>query len=192
MIVLYGTRWSIAVSSEEHIAKIQGSFQYGSMSYENYDENYPQVFTEVMRAIHTVLPSARIEHVGSTAIPGLGGRRVLDIVIAAPRESHDDIVSRLLGIGFVISPLKHMQPMLTGSIRYHDKDYPMLLYVLPEDSQIYQGWIAFRMYMKQHPEEIQNYAEVKQKAIADGKTNGWSYQQAKTPYLEELVKRIEQ
>ena len=67
----------------------------------------------------------------------------------------------------------------------------MLLYIMPEGSEIFRGWLAFRAYMRQHPEEIQNYVEVKKKAIEEGKTDGWSYQQAKTPYLESLVKKME-
>ncbi len=180
------------MSSEENIARIQSGLQWGAISYEDYDENYPRVFAEVAKAIRSVLPSAQVEHVGSTAVPGLGGRRVLDIVIPAERARHDEVVTKMLSIGFVKSPLTHIQPMLAGSIQYNGKDYPMLLYILPEDSEIYQGWIVFRAYMKQHPEEVQDYAEVKKKAIAAGKTDGWSYQRAKTPYLESLVKRIEQ
>jgi GrpB-like predicted nucleotidyltransferase (UPF0157 family) len=172
------------------MVKIQGIFKGGPVSYEDYDADYPRVFAEVAKAIQIALPSAQVEHVGSTSIPGLGGRRVLDIVIPAEQGSHDEIVSRLLSIGFIKSPLTHMQPMLTGSIQYNGNDYPMLLYILPEDSEIYRGWIAFRTYMNQHPEEVQHYADVKKRAIAEGKTNGWTYQQAKTPYLESLVTRM--
>jgi len=178
------------MSSEGQSAKIQGSMRMGAMSYEEYDEQYPWVFAEVVKAIQVVLPSAHSEHVGSTAIPGLGGRRVLDIVLAVEPGKHDEMESRLLSIGFVKSPFTHFLPMLTGSIHYLDKDYAILLYLLPEEHEIYQGWMAFRMYMRQHPEEVQRYAEVKRRAIAEGKTDPGSYQQAKTPYLESLVKRM--
>ena len=176
--------------SEGNRILIQGIFNAGPISYENYDPDYPHVFAEVVKAIHGVLPSVQIEHVGSTSVPGLGGRRVLDIVIPAEQGSHDEIVSRLLSIGFVKSPLTHIQPMLTGMVQYNGKDYPMLLYTLPPDSEICQGWITFRTYMQQHPEEVQRYADVKKQAIAEGKTHPWIYQQAKTPYLESLVTKM--
>lgn len=44
--------------------------------------------------------------------------------------------------------------------------------------------------LRQHPEEVQRYAEVKRRAIAEGKTDPGSYQHAKTPYLESLVIRM--
>lgn len=172
------------------MVKIQGVFKGGPISYEDYDTDYPHVFAEIAKTIQAALPSVQVEHVGSTSVPGLGGRRVLDIVIPAEQVSHDEIVSRLLGIGFIKSPLTHIQPMLTGLVQYNGKDYPILLYVLPEDSDMYRGWITFRIYMKQHPEEVQHYADVKKRAIAEGKTHGWAYQQAKTPYLESLVTKV--
>lgn len=177
------------MSNQEHMP-IQGNFRWSAMTFEEYDEQYPFVFAEIVAAIHSVLPQARVEHVGSTAVPGLGGRRTLDIVIPATREQHDEMVAKLLSIGFIVSPLKHMQPMLTGLIQHGGKEYPILLYVMPEESEIFRGWLAFRSYMQQHPEEIQHYVEVKKKAIAEGKTDGWSYQQAKSPYLEGLIKRM--
>jgi GrpB-like predicted nucleotidyltransferase (UPF0157 family) len=178
------------MSSEEHEASKQGTWRSGAMTYEDYDEQYPQVFAEVVKAIQAILPSAHIEHVGSTSIPGLGGRNVLDIVLATEPARHDEMESQLVRSGFVKSPFTHFLPLLTGSLRHHEKDYPVLLYLLPEEHAIYQGWIAFRTYMNQHPEEVQRYAEVKKRAIAEGKTDPASYQQAKTPYLEDLVKRL--
>lgn len=176
--------------NEEQRAKIQGTFRIGAMSYEDYDERYPQVAAEVVKAIQAMLPSTQVEHVGSTAIPGLGGRRVLDMVLPAEPEKHHEMESKLLSMGFIKSPFPHFLPMLAGSIHYHGKDYPVLLYLLPQEHEVYQGWMAFRTYMRQHPEEVQDYAEVKRRAIAEGKTDPGSYQQAKTPYLESLVKRL--
>lgn len=162
-----------------------------TMSYEDYDEQYPHVFAEVVKAMQAILPSVHVEHVGSTAIPGLGGRRVLDLVIAAEQGRHNEIETQLLRVGIVKNPFAHFLPMLTTSIHYQGKDYPILLYILPEDHEIYRSWIAFRTYMQQHPEEVQRYAEVKRRAIAEGKTDAGSYQQAKTPYLESLLQRMQ-
>jgi GrpB-like predicted nucleotidyltransferase (UPF0157 family) len=168
----------------------QGPIRSWTTTYQDYDERYPQVFAEVVKTIQKVLTLAHIEHVGSTSIPGLGGRKVLDIVVAAEPTRHDEMESKLVQMGCVKSPFTHFLPMLTWSLRYHDQDYPVLLYLLPEEHEIYRGWIAFRTYMQQHPEEVQRYAEVKKRAIAEGKTDPARYQQAKAPYLEDLVKHI--
>lgn len=110
--------------------RIQGPTGYSPMAYEDYDEQYPLIFAGVENAIHSVLPSARVEHVGSTSIPGLGGRRTLDIVLPAPAEMRDQMESKLLSLGFIKSPFAHFLPMLIGSIQHHGKDYGILLYIV--------------------------------------------------------------
>jgi len=64
------------------------------------------------------------------------------------------------------------------------------VYLLPRTHELVRGWLAFREYLLQHPEEVERYAAIKRAAIAEGKTQPWTYQQAKTPYLVELAQRI--
>jgi GrpB-like predicted nucleotidyltransferase (UPF0157 family) len=45
--------------------------------------------------------------------------------------------------------------------------------------------------MRRLPEDIERYTATKKTAIADGKTEPWRYQEAKTPYVVELERRIE-
>ncbi|PZS24506.1 MAG: hypothetical protein DLM58_24580 [Pseudonocardiales bacterium] len=169
------------------------------MAFEEYDEGYPRAFAQLEAAIHDVLPGVAVEHVGSTSVPGLGGRRVLDVVILS-RPDHDEKMRAALStIGFTDFPYAHvlgnvgrLKPMLSGTARLEGgREYPVLLYLLPEDHDYVRGWIAWRQYMRQHPEEVERYAEVKRAVIASGQTDPRSYQQAKTPYLEELAKRLQ-
>lgn len=160
------------------------------MTFEEYDSNYPAVFALVEEEIRKALPEARLEHVGSTSVPGLGGRGVLDIVlVAAPQESNR-FYDKLLSIGYKDFPYAYVKPMLTGSAMYNGTVYPLMIYILPEDHEYVRGWLAFREYMAKHPEEVKNYEQVKKSAISSGKSDPRSYQDAKTPFLEELSKRI--
>ena len=159
------------------------------MTFEEYDQKYPLAFTRVSEIIHGILPEARLEHVGSTSIPGLGGRRVLDIVIISRPEDQSRIREKLLANGFKDFPYAYIKPMLTGSAQYAGKEYPLLLYLLPEEHEYVVGWLRFRGYMRNHPEEVKRYAEVKRNAINAGKTDPRSYQESKTPYLEEVWKK---
>jgi GrpB-like predicted nucleotidyltransferase (UPF0157 family) len=160
------------------------------MSFEGYDKGYPLAFARLVDEVHRVLPLVRVEHVGSTSVPGLGGRRVLDGVVVSNPEDHERFREKLLSIGFADFPWAHIKPMLKGSIQFNGKEFPVLLYLLPAEHEYVKGWIAFREYMRRHPEEIEKYARVKQAAIRNGQSDPGSYQQAKTPYLEDLAKRI--
>jgi GrpB-like predicted nucleotidyltransferase (UPF0157 family) len=162
------------------------------MEFVEYDPAYPRVFEQLTRAIQAVLPGARVEHVGSTAVPGLGGRGTLDAVLLAEPPQHAGIVAALKQVGFVEVPYGAARPALSYSVHLGSRDYGVLLYVLPPSHAYVRGWLAFRTFMLRHPEEIERYAAIKQAAIAAGHTQPWSYQQAKTPYLVELAQRIEQ
>jgi GrpB-like predicted nucleotidyltransferase (UPF0157 family) len=163
------------------------------MKFEDYDENYPLVFAKLSDKIHSALPGVRIEHVGSTSVPRLGGRGVLDIVVISldPQDS-EQIRIKLLEIGFKDFPYPYLKPMLTCSIEYDGRSYSVLLYVLPENHEFLKGWLVFREYMRSHPEELEEYEKVKKAAIDSGHSDPRRYQEAKTPYLQELAKRMAQ
>jgi len=102
------------------------------------------------------------------------------------------MVAALASIGFADFPYGPSKPLLTGGVQIDGRDYPVLVYLLPPDHEFLRAWLAFRNYMRRHPEEIERYADVKRAAIAAGDTHPRAYQQAKTPFLIELAQRIEQ
>ena len=161
-----------------------------SVTYREYDPTYPRVFARIADLVHEALPEIRIEHVGSTSVPGLGGRPVVDIVIICSWEIWEAAHRRLLGVGFKDFPYARTRPMLTTSVHMAGNEYPVLAYVFPADHEYVRAWKAFREYMSQHPEEIRRYAQTKRAAIEAGESDPQRYRAAKTRFLEELAKRI--
>jgi GrpB-like predicted nucleotidyltransferase (UPF0157 family) len=161
-----------------------------TMSFVPYDARYPHAVAQLAEQVQRVLPGVHLEHVGSTAVPGLGGRQVLDVVIPSVAEDHDRIRRALLSLGFADFPFAHVRPMLQGQVRYDGEDFPVLLYVLPPDHAYLRGWRLSRDYLCAHPDEAHSYAEVKRRIIAEGNSAPWAYQQAKAPYLEDLARRV--
>jgi GrpB-like predicted nucleotidyltransferase (UPF0157 family) len=160
------------------------------MTFVEYDPMYPGVFARLKEIVHSVLPSAAVEHVGSTSVPGLGGRGAIDAVLLSKPPDHVAIITALQRVGFAEFPYGPARPALTTSLQFEGREYGALLYLLPRTHELVRGWLAFREYMQEHPQEVERYAAIKRAAIAEGKTQPWVYQQAKTPYLVELAKRI--
>jgi GrpB-like predicted nucleotidyltransferase (UPF0157 family) len=160
------------------------------MTFVEYDATYPKVFARLNHTVHSVLPSADVEHIGSTSVPGLGGRGVIDAVLLSEPPDHAVILTALQQVGFTEFPYGPARPALTRTLQVEGREYAVLLYLLPRTHELVRGWLAFREYMLQHPEEVERYAAIKSAAIAKGKTQPWTYQQAKTPYLVELAHRI--
>src|SRR5262249_33094824 len=161
------------------------------VAYQPYNPELPAVFEAIKALIRSELPDIPVEHVGSTSIPGVGGRNVLDVVIAAAASQQPAIRQRLYALGFGDSSFRHFLPVLTGSLTAHGHDYPILLYVVEPDSEIYRGWLAFRDYLRAHPEAAQTYDGLKRQVAGHGAIDGQQYQQAKTPFLTALRAKIE-
>jgi GrpB-like predicted nucleotidyltransferase (UPF0157 family) len=161
-----------------------------SISFQDSDPGYPRVFERLACDIHVVLPAVRVEHVGSTSVPGLGGRPVIDAVVIAAVDTQPAIIAALLAVGFTHSPFAWIEPTLTTSLRVEGVSYSVLLYVLDEEHPVVRGWLATREHWRAHPDEADRYAQVKRAALADGHVQPWTYQQAKTPYLEQLVRQL--
>lgn len=69
----------------------------------DYDENWPRQFDEIKKWIHPLVQDLIIgfEHVGSTSIPGLAAKPVIDIdLIYADESLLSEIVRRLESIGY--------------------------------------------------------------------------------------------
>lgn len=163
-----------------------------SMSFQDYDLSYPLVFERLVTDVQGVLPAARIEHVGSTSVPGLGGRRVIDAVVIADDDAQPATTAALVAAGFTHSPYSWIEPTLTTSLQVGDVSYPVLLYVLAEDHPVVRGWLATRDHWRANHDEADRYAQVKRAAIAAGHVQPWTYQQAKNPYLDQIARQLNQ
>ncbi len=172
------------------MVRLIGAFQRAPMAFQEHDPDYARVAKEIAQLVEECYPGVALEHLGSTSVPGLGGRPVLDLVLPVPVKEQQTVVNKLLEVGFIESPLTHLRPMLTARAEFKSREFPVLLYLLSPDHPTLQGWLAFREYMRSHPEECEAYAEVKRRAIAEGHTEPAPYQAAKTPYLAALSARI--
>ena len=68
-----------------------------------YDKRWPSEFIEVARRIRGIVGSAaiRIDHIGSTAVPGLAAKYVIDVqVTIADLDRGDEVTGPLRGVGF--------------------------------------------------------------------------------------------
>lgn len=160
------------------------------VEYHPYDPAYPAVFARIRDLIQAEAGPVRVEHVGSSAIPGVGGRKVLDIAIPAPEAEHATLSAVLSKLGFEAAPFPHYLPVQIGCIENSGQIYQILVYIVSPDEPVLKGWLAYRNYLRSHPEEAEAYGQVKREVLAAGHTNGETYQQAKTPFIVELNQRI--
>ena len=161
----------------------------------DYDPRWPSLFDEEAKRIRAALDPSLIvglEHFGSTAIPGLAAKPIIDILIAVRSlaDAQATFVKPLRALDYVYwadNPrkdrmffVKGMPPF--GSGRTHH------VHVTEPDGEMWQR-LAFRDYLRTHPEEAAVYARLKQRLVAEHRTDREAYTEAKSAYVEAVMRK---
>jgi GrpB-like predicted nucleotidyltransferase (UPF0157 family) len=168
----------------------RGESESYALHYEPYDEALPSVFADVKLLIQNIADHVTVEHVGSTSIPGIGGRNVLDVVIPLSEQNQPALRQALYALGFEDSPFPHYLPLLVGRRQHGDKQYPILLYLVSPGSTVFRDWLRFRNHMRTHPDDAKAYDAVKRHVLASGRVDGEHYQEAKSPFLASMSAKL--
>jgi GrpB-like predicted nucleotidyltransferase (UPF0157 family) len=105
-----------------------------------------------------------IEHIGSTAVPGLAAKPIVDMVaVVRDIDEASAAIDAVRDVGWVHAPepndsagrrLSFCRPTIAWRTHH--------LHVVEENSQGWLGWLAFRDYLRAHPAAAEEYAELKQ------------------------------
>ncbi len=158
-----------------------------TISIDDYDETAPQLFEETRGVLEKLLPEAEIHHVGSTAIPGLGGKGIIDIMIAIPdwkTKAQDG--EKLVELGFA-----HVHPEENGRIfmsRVGDTvKNDVHIHLTYIGSPEYQNMLAFRDYLLAHPDEAANYQKQKHQWLKSASGHRQFYTASKNDYIAQIL-----
>jgi GrpB-like predicted nucleotidyltransferase (UPF0157 family) len=150
----------------------------------DYDEAWPKLYeVEAERLRETLAGSLRvIEHVGSTSVPGLAAKPVIDI--AASVESFDELdVDLLEALGYRYVP--RFEEELPNRRYFTRGDYH--LHVYEQEHEEFMDYVRFRDYLRTHPEDAEAYGALKLRLAAERPDDREAYQEAKAPFVERLV-----
>ena len=158
-----------------------------------YDAEWEKDFMAIKAEIQGALEglALRIEHVGSTAVPGLSAKPIIDIdVVIQDGSMLDAVVSALGKIGY-----RHEGDLgIAGreAFAYEGKDHLRKhhLYVCPRDSAELKRHLAFRDYLRAHPEAARAYSRVKEEGAALYPYDIEKYIEHKSPFIEKTYSEI--
>jgi putative glutamine amidotransferase len=157
----------------------------------DYDPAWPAMFEEEAAAIRAALGdvAVRIEHVGSTAVPGVAAKPIIDIQVSVDSMTpRDRFVEPLvaLGYGFVPDPIEvehaYFKKDLNGTRTYQ-------IHVCPTDSEWERRHLAFRDHLRASPDDATRYAELKRRLAAEHPSDIMTYIDGKTAFIREIEER---
>ncbi|MEU3382849.1 GrpB family protein [Streptomyces caelestis] len=155
----------------------------------DYDPSWPLQAAIAIDALRAAAPGlfVKIEHIGSTAVPGLAAKPVIDLMAAVHDLTHAaPHQAALTGLGFH----PHDNGM-TDRLLYVRADNAVrshILHVVTLESWPTRNQRIFRDYLRAHPEDAIRYAQLKRAIVAAG-TGPGQYARAKTALVQELTDR---
>ncbi len=132
-----------------------------------YDPQWKIDFENIERELVSVIGDLAIcvEHVGSTSVEGLSAKPIIDIDIVIRDDSvFDCVVSRLKTIGYFHEGNLGIKDR--EAFKYSDKPHLRThhLYVCPQESKELLRHVTFRDFLRNNPDAVKQYSEVKEKA----------------------------
>jgi len=158
-----------------------------------YDEQWKYDFLQIKDELTVVLGqlAVKVEHVGSTSVQGLSAKPIIDIdVVIKDYSVLESVISALGKIGY-----QHEGNLgIVGreAFKYDNKEHlrKYHLYVCPEDSPELKRHIAFRDYLKTHPDAVRKYSRIKEEGAELYPYDIDRYIEHKSPFIEKIYAEI--
>ncbi|HVO71457.1 MAG TPA: GrpB family protein [Aggregatilineaceae bacterium] len=157
----------------------------------DYDPNWPSLYAVESQRILAVMGAAvvQIEHIGSTAVPGLAAKPVIDIAVGIADLAQAMTYVPMLGyLGYLYVPeaeadLPERRFFWKGTPQVHTYHISMAV----PGSSVWVKPIAFRDYLRGHPEAVQRYQTLKRELARRCGTDIGAYIKGKTALVESAL-----
>jgi len=154
-----------------------------------YYQKFAKAFEKKKREIVAIAKDVEVHHIGSTAVRGLGGKGIIDMMIGVKSwQGVEKLIAGLRQVGF-----NHVHPKEKGKIFLSNKkgsglgDFHIHMVII--GSTAYKNFLAFRDYLRKHPKEAENYFKLKLILHKEAKGERAVYTKMKNSYIKEILKK---
>lgn len=163
----------------------------GLVWVEDYNDEWPRLFEEervrILEVVGNIVIS--IQHVGSTAVPGLCAKPVVDIAVGVKDlETGRGCVDLLTGGGYEFKgdagiPGRYFFAKGTPDNRTH------YIHVEAVNGLLWRNHILFRDYLRSHPDVVAAYGELKKILATKHGDDREKYALGKKPFIDEIISK---
>ena len=158
--------------------------------FKPYSDFFPLIFSKEKERITSFLPKGSyVEHVGSTSVPGLGGKGIIDIAISVDKSEMDRSKTLLQELGYEFRPSFSTQDRFYFVIYLPDSEEDFRRYHIHLTYKFSKEWktlVAFRDYLIAHPKAMEEYAQTKKQAAMIANEDGDTYRKLKEPIIQKI------
>lgn len=154
-----------------------------------HDPAWTRAFDAEATRIRAALPGTafEIDHIGSTAVPGLPAKPILDIAMRTGTDDEPRIADALVNLGYVDRGIRSGRLFIRlrdGDVRTHN------LHLYRPDDPDCRDQIAFRDALRANPDVRDRYAALKQDlAHRLGDAGRGRYADSKTDFVQAVIQR---
>ena len=160
-------------------------------AYKPYNPAFPTAFEKEKNKLSKYLQGDyQIEHIGSTAVPGLGGKGIIDIMLAVAKDQMEKFSQQAQNAGYIFRPKASTETRLFLRTQYPEdftKEQVYHLHITFPESDDWKKAIAFRDFLRNHPEDLDRYAQIKKKAANESNEDYEKYKNIKGAVLQEII-----
>lgn len=171
--------------------KVWAVSEDAAVSIVAYDAAWPARFEEERAALVAAIGGwivGGVHHVGSTAVPGLEAKPIIDILVGVEGlEGARSTFDPLAVLGYRYAPYR------PDEMHWFCKPHPIHrthhLHLVPVAAPRFREELTFRNYLRSHPEVAKEYGMLKATLAEQFKYDRGAYTAAKAPFIRSIVAR---
>jgi GrpB-like predicted nucleotidyltransferase (UPF0157 family) len=163
----------------------------GRIEIRDHDPEWPRLFEREAARIRSVLGDrvVRLEHAGSTSVPGLPAKPIVDMVLEVPDSSDEPAyLPDMEAAGYV---LVIREPEWFEHRVFKGPDTNINLHVFTAGAEEVERMLRFRDWLRANPADRELYARTKRELAARDWKYVQQYADAKTAVVREIMERAE-
>lgn len=151
------------------------------------------VFTRVKNKLApAIADGSQIHHVGSTAVPGLDGKNILDILISAKDSEHmNKLRDKLVAIGYFpsLNPSSRQDYIFLASRKEETGEGDIHIHLAVVDTETHDNFLIIRDYLRSRNDEADQYSKIKYQYAKQANYDRSAYKKLKAAYIDKLLQR---
>lgn len=170
-----------------HPSGLIGGIEKRAIEIVDYHSDWPKQFERHSQIIAAALGEAalRIEHIGSTAVPGLAAKPIVDmLLVVADSADESSYLPQMLAASY---ELRVREPEFHEHRMFRTPDRDVHVHVLTAGSCAIERYLLFRNRLRSNPHERQLYEATKRELASRAWADMNAYAEAKTAVIETIL-----
>jgi GrpB-like predicted nucleotidyltransferase (UPF0157 family) len=166
--------------------ELVGGVEQRELVIADYDPVWPKIYGEHEARVRAALGASalQIEHIGSTSVPGLAAKPIIDILVTVDDiTAEEDYLDPLLAVGYL---LRVREP---GHRMLRSVNLDVHVHVLQTGDHVADDHLLLRDHLRHNEADRDAYERTKRSLAAMNWTDMNAYANAKTPVITEIRNR---